>query len=94
VVPVLAGPIIRKLGARGLVLVVEILECCVLTRLRRVLCCKRHALLGKEVRKNVGGRLALLELVVNMQYEGLNERLALLTTRLSDGFGGQVTFRR
>ena len=44
--------------------------------------------------EKIGSRLALLEFVVNLQHEGLNERLALLTTRLPDGFGGQVTFRR
>ena len=68
------------------------LECCVLPRLGQVLCSARHTLFGKEASKNVGGGLALLELVVNMQDQGVNKRLGLLTTRLPDGFGGQVTF--
>ena len=84
----------RPYSNTSAILLCMYLECCVLTRLARLLCCEHYALLGKETGENVSRRLALLELVMHMQHQGLNERLGLLATRLPDGFDGQVTFRR
>jgi len=62
-----------------------------LTRLGQVLCCERHTLLGKEAGENFRGRQSLLELVVHLQYQGLNERLGLLATRLPNGLLARIS---
>jgi hypothetical protein len=53
-----------------------------LTRSAEPLCCERHTLLGKEASKNVCGRQSLLKLVMHMQHQGLNERLAMFARLL------------